>query len=104
MDFSELEKDNTGRCRLSSPVPAVCRKESCVLGVDEAGRGPVLGASLGSGKGRGVVRDRPVALEPESGLHPTWGRVSYSVMTMASVMAPKKAVMMEEGWWLTRTH
>nr|XP_054320171.1 ribonuclease H2 subunit A isoform X2 [Pongo pygmaeus] len=42
MDLSELERDNTGRCRLSSPVPAVCRKEPCVLGVDEAGRGPVL--------------------------------------------------------------
>lgn len=82
MDLSELEKDNTGRCRLSSPVPAVCRKESCVLGVDEAGRGPVLGASLGPGKGRGVVRDLGVFLETESELHPTWGRVSYSAITM----------------------
>lgn len=56
MDLSELERDNTGRCRLSSPVPAVCLKESCVLGVDEAGRGPVLGAPPGPQAGRRVVK------------------------------------------------
>lgn len=73
MDFSELDRDNTGRCRLSSPVPAVCRQEPCVLGVDEAGRGPVLGAPPGLGWGRGVIRGMHVALERKPGLYPTRG-------------------------------
>lgn len=70
MDLSELERDNTGRCRLNSPVPAVCRKEPCVLGVDEAGRGPVLGVSPGHlGWRRDVIRGMQIALEWEPVVH-----------------------------------
>lgn len=69
MDLRELERDNTGRCRLNSPVPAVCRKEPCVLGVDEAGRGPVLGVSPGLGRRRDVIRGMQIALGWEPGLH-----------------------------------
>ncbi|XP_067829133.1 ribonuclease H2 subunit A isoform X2 [Heptranchias perlo] len=43
MDLSEFEKDNSGSCRLVSAIPAACRSEECSLGIDEAGRGPVLG-------------------------------------------------------------
>lgn len=36
-------KDNFKNFVNSSEVPQVCKSEPCILGVDEAGRGPVLG-------------------------------------------------------------
>ncbi|XP_013860398.1 ribonuclease H2 subunit A [Austrofundulus limnaeus] len=43
MDLNPFEADNSVSCRLASQIPEVCRTEDCCLGVDEAGRGPVLG-------------------------------------------------------------
>lgn len=30
-------------CFISSRIPDICKKQPCILGIDEAGRGPVLG-------------------------------------------------------------
>lgn len=38
-----LTHDNRTNQLLWSPVPDICKNEPCALGVDEAGRGPVLG-------------------------------------------------------------
>ena len=43
MDIGPFLEKNTKNFQLFSDIPPVCLEEPCVLGIDEAGRGPVLG-------------------------------------------------------------
>ena len=43
MNQTQFEENNMKNCVLESPVPDCTKSEPCWLGIDEAGRGPVLG-------------------------------------------------------------
>lgn len=42
-DVDKFLDDTLSSCKIQSPVPHVALEQECCMGIDEAGRGPVLG-------------------------------------------------------------
>ena len=42
-DVERFQDDTLTTCKMESPVPSVALEQECFMGIDEAGRGPVLG-------------------------------------------------------------
>jgi ribonuclease H2 subunit A len=40
------QQDNAKNFVYISSIPEICKKEPCILGIDEAGRGPLLGKPI----------------------------------------------------------
>jgi ribonuclease H2 subunit A len=43
VDVQKYLGDTLRSCIVESPIPEVARLQECCMGIDEAGRGPVLG-------------------------------------------------------------
>uniref|UniRef100_A0A0L8GLZ1 Uncharacterized protein n=1 Tax=Octopus bimaculoides TaxID=37653 RepID=A0A0L8GLZ1_OCTBM len=56
MDHSGFRKNNQKNFVISSKVPDVTKEKPCWLGIDEAGRGPVLGMYFSAASSDNIVQ------------------------------------------------
>jgi len=59
MDLEEYNDNNFKNTYIDSEVPSICKDEPCVLGIDEAGRGPVLDDTVDNGVKRHAEQMSP---------------------------------------------